>query len=243
MSDKQTIIDQIRQAFGGNEYPGDGYLQGSREGCEPDEEVGPFVGRRNWQKLAPEFLDGHYAAPSFFSEAGFRFFLPAYLVADLQGQLNTADPVFHLTHGFFDITVESPVKGRVFLLKTGKSKLLNPRRYGAMTFNDYARYRLSVFTREEAAVIVAYLKFRMNAAGTKVEKEQIEAAFDAFWLERSQAAPTAAALQQHLTEEKAYFGAIMHRRGSPESSGEGPPGTCGLRPEDSVSSEPGVKEK
>ncbi|MFI5354708.1 MAG: hypothetical protein ACHQX0_03785, partial [Desulfobaccales bacterium] len=67
--------------------------------------------------------------------------------------------------------------------------------------------------------------------------------FDAFWLERSQAAPTAAALQQHLTEEKAYFGAIMHRRGSPESSGEGPPGTCGLRPEDSVSSEPGVKEK
>ncbi len=219
MSDKETIIDQIRQAFGGNEYPGDGYLQGSRAGCEPDEEVGPFVGRRDWRDLEPEFLDGHYVALSFFSEAGFRFFLPAYLVADLQGQLQTADPVFHLTHGFFEITVESTIKGRVFLLTTGKSKLLNPRRYGALTFHDYARYRLSVFTREEAAAIVAYLKFRMNAAGTKVEQEQIEAALAAFWLERSKAAPTAAALQQHLTEEKEYFEAVM------------------------ASSEPGVKEK
>ncbi len=209
MSDKQTVIETIYQAFGGNDYPGDGYLQGSREGCEPFEEVGPFVGRADWRDLEPEFLDGHYTALSFFSEAGFRFFLPAYLVADLHGQLQTADPVFHLTHGFYDLTVESPVKGRVFLRKTGKSQLLNPRRYGAMTFNDYARYRLSVFTREEAAAIVAYLKFRRNSAGTNFEKEQIEAALDAFWLERSQAAPTAAALQQNLTEEKAYIEAIM----------------------------------
>ena len=48
-----------------------------------------------------------------------------------------------------------------------------------------------------------------DAAGTKDEKEQIAAAIDAFWLERSQAAPTAAALQQHLTEEQAYIEAIM----------------------------------
>ncbi len=219
MSDKQTVIETIYQAFGGNDYPGDGYLQGSREGCEPFEEVGPFVGRADWRDLEPEFLDGHYTALSFFSEAGFRFFLPAYLVADLQGQLRTADPVFHLTHGFYDITVESPVQGRVFLLKTGKSKLLNPRRYGAMTFNDYARYRLSVFTREEAAAIVAYLKFRMNSAGTNLGKEQIEAALDAFWLERAQAAQTAADLQRHLMEEKEYLTAVM------------------------ASSEPGVKEK
>lgn len=209
MTDKQTIIDQIHQAFGGNEYPGDGYLQGSREGCEPYEEVGPFLGRRDWQEIAPEFLDGHYAALSFFSEEGFRFFLPAYLIADLQGQLLTADPVFHLTHGFFDLTVESPVKERVFLRKTGKFQLLNPRRYGAMTFNDYRRYRLSVFTREEAAAIVAYLKFRLNSAETDFEKEQIEVALESFWLERSQTAPTAKELQQHLTEEKAYIEAIM----------------------------------
>ncbi len=208
MSDRQTIIDQIRQAFDGNEYPGDGYLQGGREGCEPFEEVGPFVGRADWRNLEPEFLDGHCTALSFFSEAGFRFFLPAYLIADLQGQLLTADPVFHLTHGFYDITVESRVTERVFLLKTGKSKLLNPRRYGAMTFNDYALYRLSVFTREEAAAIVAYLQFRI-AAGTTAEKEQIEAALAAFWQERSRAAPTAEDLQQHLTEGKAYVEAVM----------------------------------
>ncbi len=32
--------------------------------------------------------------------------------------------------------------------------MLNPRRYGAMTFADWARYRLSVFAREEAQAIV-----------------------------------------------------------------------------------------
>ena len=209
MSDKETIIDQIRQAFGGNDYPGDGYLQGQPRGLR--------TGRGGWSLRGPARLaEDRARVPGWplhhaqlFSEAGFRFFLPAYLVADLHGQLQTADPVFHLTHGFYEITVESPIKGRVFLLKTGKSKLLNPRRYGATTFNDYARCRLSVFTREEAAAIVAYLKFRMNSAGTKVEKEQIEAALDGFWLERSQAAPTAADLQQHLTEEKAYIESIM----------------------------------
>jgi hypothetical protein len=45
-------------------------------------------------------LDGHANALGYFSEAGFRFFLPAYLIADLHGQLNTADPLFHMTHGF-----------------------------------------------------------------------------------------------------------------------------------------------
>ncbi|MCL4500895.1 MAG: hypothetical protein M1438_03440 [Deltaproteobacteria bacterium] len=212
MSDKETIIEQIRQTFGGNEYPGDGYLQGSREGCEPFEEVGPFEGRRNWQEIEPEFLDGHYTALSFFSEAGFWFFLPAYLIADLHGQLLTADPVFHLTHGFYDLTVESSVNERIFLLKTGKSKLLNPRRYGAMTFNDYARYRLSVFTREEAAAIVAFLEFKRECAEMDFEKDQINAALKAFWLERAQTAPTAGDLQQHLKDEADYLAALAKRQ-------------------------------
>ena len=45
-------------------------------------------------------LDAGYDALSFFSEGGFRYFLPANLIADLGKQLQTADPVFHLMNGF-----------------------------------------------------------------------------------------------------------------------------------------------
>ena len=95
MKTMEDITKEIHEAFGNNEYPGDGFLQGSFEGCEPFDEVGPFKGKRDWRTVDPEFLDGHADALSFFSEAGFRFFLPAYLVADLRGRLRTADPLLN----------------------------------------------------------------------------------------------------------------------------------------------------
>ena len=58
-----------------------------------------------------------------FTEGGFRFFMPAYLVAaDLEGLLRTANPVFHLTHGFSDRTVNlRPV--RRFTTKSSANQL------------------------------------------------------------------------------------------------------------------------
>ena len=151
MSDKHTVMEQIHTAFQGLAFPGEGFLQASFEGTEPYDEVAPFRGQTNWQTLEATFLDAHASALSFFSEAGFRFFLPAYLLADLNDQLQTADPVFHLTHGFFEFSVTVPAGGRVFVRKSGKSVLINPRRYGAMTVSDYARYRLSIFTAKARA--------------------------------------------------------------------------------------------
>ena len=201
MSDKETIIEKIRDAFSENDYPGDAYLQGSVEGCEPYEEVGPFQGQSDWRIVEADFLDAHAGALNFFSEAGFRFFLPAYLIADVQGRLIYAEPLFHLTHGFSDITVEALKKVHVVLPRAGRSAFLNPRRYGAMTFYDYARYRLSVFTREEADAIVAYLKYERDSASSAFEREGIEAALNSFWLERAQTAPLAESLKRHLTEQ------------------------------------------
>jgi len=42
MSDKDAVIATICKAFEQTEYPGDAFLLGSSEGCEPLEEVGPF---------------------------------------------------------------------------------------------------------------------------------------------------------------------------------------------------------
>ena len=156
------VVDVVERAFGDNEYPGDAWLQGSREGEEPFKECGAFVGQTDWRALAPEFLDQHYVVLSFFSEAGFRFFMPAFLIADLRDQLRTADPVFHLVGGFSDFSVTHRVGDRDFVIRSGSTQFINPRRYGASRFIDYARQRLSVFCREEAAAIVSYLEHVMS---------------------------------------------------------------------------------
>jgi hypothetical protein len=94
MSDRETVIGKIEVAFAGNAFPGARFLQGSFEGCEPYDEVGPFEKLEDWRGIEAAFLDGRASALSYFSEAGFRFFLPAYLISDLRGLLYTADPLF-----------------------------------------------------------------------------------------------------------------------------------------------------
>ena len=208
MSFREDVIERIRRAFAGNEHPGGRFLQGSFEGCEPYEEVGPFDKEEDWRSIDAGFLDGHATALSFFSEAGFRYFLPAYLIADLRGELQTADPLFHLTHGFSDRTTEVPAGDRTLVMKHGRSAFINPRRYGAMTSHDYARYRLSVFTREEANAIVAFLEFKRDLDPDVIDRRAIDAALDSFWLERVRTAPPAESLEQYLAEQEEYLAAI-----------------------------------
>jgi hypothetical protein len=208
MESKEAVIAAILDAFGSNEYPGDDYLQGSFEGCEPYEEIAAFKGKTDWKAIDAGFLDAHSAALNFFSEAGLRFYLPAYLVADIKDELKTADPIFVLTHGFSDITVEHRVKERVLLRKTGKTAFVNPRRYGGMTFYDYACFRLSIFTREEAKAIVAYLLYKRDSDPYKIEIEQIDAALNEYWYQRAADAPLAESLIHHLREEDEYIAAI-----------------------------------
>jgi len=204
MLDKQSLIALIQQAFQETEHPGDAFLQGSDEGCEPAEVTAPFKGGRHWSQMDPALLDPNYTALSFFSVGGFRPFLPAYLIADVNGQLQTADPVFHLTNGFFDRSVKVPAGLRTFEKVIGKSGFVNPRRYGAMTWHDYARHKLAVFTREEARAIVAYLEWKREREETGLEREEIDAALDGFWRGRVREAPTQATLQRHIKEEAEY---------------------------------------
>ncbi len=208
MSDIESVIEKIKRAFAGTVHPGKRFLQGSFEGCEPYEEVGPFENEDDWRGIDAGFLDGHANALSFFSEAGFRYFLPAYLISDLRGQLQTADPLFHLTHGFSDWTTEVPAGDRTFAIRHGRTAFINPRRYGAMTSYDYARYRLSIFTREEANAMVAYLEFKRDSDPEVIDREAIDAALDSFWLERAQTAPPAESLEQHIAEQEEYLAAI-----------------------------------
>jgi hypothetical protein len=205
MQDKQRVIEHIRQAFSDTERPGDAFLQGSHEGCEPGESVAPFIGVADWSQLDPMVLDASYNALSFFSEGGFRYFLPAYLIADLEDRLQTADPVFHLTNGFFDKVVEIPAGQRIYEKTIGKSAFVNPQRYGAMTWHDHARGQLSVFTREEAGAIVSYLEYKRDTEPHGLNTEEINAALDSFWRDRAANGPTHQTVRQHLKEEAEYM--------------------------------------
>jgi hypothetical protein len=214
MRDPDAVIEIIRGAFDPDDHPGDLWLQGSFEGSEPYDEVGAFKGRHDWRTLEPEFLDQHYTALSFFSEAGLRYYIPAYVVADIRNALHTADPVFHLTHGFVDFSTTSEVGGRTFTRSSGRTRLINPLRYGALTFLDYARHRLSVFCREEAGAIVAYLEFAHEAPWHEYSRDAIERAIADFWRARAIDAPDRASLQRHNAEERAFSDAILRRRES-----------------------------
>jgi hypothetical protein len=154
-------------------------------------------------------LDGHYCALSFFSTGGFRFFLPAYLIADLRGELFTADPLFHLWHGLVTVSAEVPAGPQTFRRDSGGKTFLNPKRYGAMTWSDYARYRLSVFTREEAKTIVAYMMYKREHAIAVLDKSRIDVALKEFWLDRAERAPTREAVKAGSASSQAGRKEIM----------------------------------
>jgi hypothetical protein len=95
----RELAEHIERAFEATPYPGDDRIcrtGGGRE--EPAEYALEFRGL-DWKKIHPDFLAQHHAALSFFTGEGFRYYLPAYLIADLRRANSDANPVFHLTYG------------------------------------------------------------------------------------------------------------------------------------------------
>lgn len=179
VTDLAELKTQIHRAFARGEYPGDWCLTNSREGFEPgllDEE---FKGKSDWRALDAAFIDqapnGYGTALSFFSDEAFRFYLPAYLLADLDDKLQQADAVFALTHGFDN---------------KSRGERINPRRYGERTWFEHARHKFAVFNAEQAKSIVAYLRHKLAGDTiTDFQKSHIREALDNYWAARAGEAP------------------------------------------------------
>ena len=96
----RELIARIEGAFAAVEYPGDDNLTDSTYGEEPAALVEAFRGKTDWRALDAEFLDqapdGWASALSFFSGDALRFYLPAYMIADIRGELKSSDPSFRL---------------------------------------------------------------------------------------------------------------------------------------------------
>lgn len=167
----EQIKNAIRSAFAAVEPPPHWCICGSVEGDEPSSLRKEFADVPEWSSLSPSFMDktpdGYGSALSFFSDEAFRYYLPAFLIAGLDDELQTADPVFHLTHGLNSLATER----------------INPRRYGERTYGDAARYKFSLFTPEQCAAIVAYLKFK--AAQDDFAAMKIRPALENYWTIRA----------------------------------------------------------
>lgn len=99
---EQRVLKLIRAAFS-DVHLGDGV--GLRQGQGLDDYADNRTlasyrkqdEKQDWSAIAVADLDQCYSSLSFFDPDGMRFHLPAYLVADLEGTLRTADVLFHLT--------------------------------------------------------------------------------------------------------------------------------------------------
>ena len=167
------IRQLVRDAFRDVPPPPPWCLANSLEGEEPRLLERDFAAVRglHWSVLEHTFLDrapgGFGTALSFFSDQAFRFYLPAYLLAALDGSLQQADPVFHLTHGLCPPEATSPV---------------NPLRFGARTWRDAAAHRLSVFTPPQASAIRAFLLWTAQSPSTSPDdRQRICTAVETYW--------------------------------------------------------------
>jgi hypothetical protein len=169
----EAIKALIRSAFAETPYPGDDALVRS-VGDEPDEVVELFRGKDDWRVLTADFVDRAGAASpcslSFFSAGAFRFYLPAYLIADLDGQLIYTDPLFYLYYGVDEET---------------RAQQVNVPGAGATTWWQVQQEHFAGFTAQEAAAIVAYLRFRAAGEEPEFSRWSVREALENYWLAKA----------------------------------------------------------
>ncbi|WP_244191275.1 DUF6714 family protein [Ralstonia insidiosa] len=168
--ERVELEDAILNAFADVEVPPDWALVCSQEGYEPAEIEQIFRGVKNWRDLHIFKMDQD-AVLSFLSAEAFRYYLQAFMVYDIRGEIHYNDVVFHLVHGLAD---------------QGAAEKINPRRYGDRTAWDSAVYRHSVFSKAQAGAIVEYLKFKLEAEGSDgFDTPSIQQALANYWLARA----------------------------------------------------------
>jgi hypothetical protein len=164
---------RIRDAFAATPAPDPARLRGSDEGDEPYLLEVEFADVPDWRTLGAAFIDrapaGFGSALSFFSDEAFRYYLPAFLLADLDGVLQQADPLFHLWHGLTDGQGSTPV---------------NDLRFGGWAWFDAVAARFERFTKGEADAIVAYMRYKADHDELGLDRPMIQQALQNYWLSR-----------------------------------------------------------
>ncbi len=141
------LLTRLQAAFARVPHPGDDALTTSA-GDEADALRADFRGRTDWRALDASFLDraGQGTALAFFTDEALRFYLPAYLAADLAGLLTQVLPEGRLT---------------TFLTSQSEGERI-ARVWGGGTMGERARRCFAPLTRAQVEVIVEYLEWKLE---------------------------------------------------------------------------------
>ena len=191
-----ALCREIRAAFATTPYPGDDELSDPGKGEEPAEMALDLRGVQ-WQSASPDLLARCYSALSFLSDAGFRYFLPAYLIADICGYEGNAEPVLDLTRGLYDENIDREnMKDLQAFVDAGMIPLDSLQEAGlsgekvqellawvaeqSKKFDSRAGSlrRLQAFNHAERTAIIHYLEFR---AKDEYEAVKINQALEGYW--------------------------------------------------------------
>ena len=169
MKMNEALIAQIREAWSKLDPPF--RIVSSDEGEEPALLDREFSHRPRMDELTSDFLDrspdNYGSALSFFADEAFRYYIAAYMIADLTDGLELADVVFALTHGLDD---------------NSYAEKINPLRFGEQRWIDYAASRFSMFDSAQVACIIAFLEHKSH--DDDFVAPSINQALDRYWRPR-----------------------------------------------------------
>ena len=184
-----ALCAEIRSAFASTPRPPENDLCA----CRDDEAAENAMELRGlaWSSIHPELLANCYTALTFLSNAAHRYYLPAFLIADLMYLSNwdpifssNAEPVFGLTYGLYepeeaDLTPADRQElegilgaGRLAFLEA-HPPVVNERRLDTI-------HRMRGFTLPERRAIIRYLEYR--AEDDDFHAAMIRPALQSYWL-------------------------------------------------------------
>lgn len=133
-SRREALQRQIEAAFADAPHPGDDHIGYDADDWESAELARAFKGR-HWRELTPAELQYH--SSSFLSSEGFRYYLPAYLLAALEDHGNLMP---HTVYGLTLPPGSSPEELRLRVWQLGRFEGLSPAQKRAVReFLEYAR--------------------------------------------------------------------------------------------------------
>lgn len=163
--DIDALIQNIYKVFSDAVYPGNDNLVVESYGDEPKLVKNHFAGRSDWTKLTHTSIDVD-GALAYFSDRAFRFYIPAFMIADVNKNLNLNDPAIRLC---WHVTPQSE-NGRIAKV------------WGGETMGDRAKKCFENFTDEQAEVIVSYLQWKQSQDDSD---DMIKQALENYWLQRT----------------------------------------------------------
>lgn len=165
------ILAEIEAAFPARRAERFDPMVNSNQGDEPRLTAEAFADKDNWTELGSDWLDAVpddlATALCFLSDEAACFYLPAFISADLRGELDRVDPVFHLTHGFDNFSRDQVIRGTP-----------------SETWTGYAQQRWSRLTSEQAQAIVHYLEWSITKDVTSISYRASEA-LSVYWYGRA----------------------------------------------------------